>query len=120
MTLDRGVGHRRQTCLGQDPQGVLLAGRLDQPGGNELAEDLVSTIEPVQARCLPSRFQRLQEHSHPVGGDRRYAPGPSQRLRSLSPDVRTVQARQVKAELASVETLPGDLLKRRQLSIVMG
>ena len=71
-------------------------------------------------RARSGRLQRLQEHSHPIGGDRRHAPGPSQRLRSLSPDVRTVQARQVKAELASAKTLPGDLIKRRQLSIVMG
>ena len=41
MTLDRGVGHRGHARLGQDPQRVLLAGRLDQPGDHELAEDLI-------------------------------------------------------------------------------
>lgn len=34
--------------------------------------------------------------------------------------VLTVQARQVEAELAGVEPLPGDLLEHRQLSVIMG
>ena len=120
MTLDCRVGHRRQARLGKDPQRVLLAGRLNQSGGNELAEDLVSTIESVQPHRLPSRLQGLQEHSHPVGGDRCHAPRPSRFLRRRTCVVLAVQARQVEAELAGVEPLPGDLLEHRQLSVIMG
>ena len=59
MTLDCRVGHRRQARLGQDPQRVLLAGRLNQPGGNELAEDLVSTVESFS----PTAFQAVSRAS---------------------------------------------------------
>ena len=93
MTLDRGVGHRGHARLGQDPQRVLLAGRLDQPGDHELAEDLVNTVEPVQTHRLPGRLQSLQENPHPVGGDRRHTSGPGRCRRTLSRDVRTAQTR---------------------------
>ena len=41
-------------------------------------------------------------------------------MRRRSCVVLAVQARQVEAELAGVEPLPGDLLEHRQLSVIMG
>jgi hypothetical protein len=55
--------------LGQDPRGVLLAGRFDDPGGHQLLEHHVPTADLIEPELAIHRGDHVQQPTHPRVGD---------------------------------------------------
>jgi len=63
--VERRIRRRRQAGLLQHPQGVELAGGLDDPGQHQLAEHLVPARRAAEAQHLISPAQRIMQVTHP-------------------------------------------------------
>jgi hypothetical protein len=67
--VERGIRRRGRPGLGQDPQRVPLAGRLDDPREDQLPEHLIIRGGLTEAEHVIGTAQRIQQVSHPRGGD---------------------------------------------------
>ncbi len=94
--------------LGQHPDGVDLAGRLDDPGQHQRPERLVA--DPVEAERVVDRRQR------PPTGSARPCPPPPRSPIGRPPAVRRDPA----ACCPAWRPFPGDLQQHRQLVVVVG
>jgi hypothetical protein len=73
MTHQRPVGRRLNPDLGQYPQRVQLAGRLDDPREHQRPEHLIATGRRVEAQRVVRAAQRIPQVPHPGGGDLQWA-----------------------------------------------
>jgi len=64
-TLQRRIRHRCHTSFFQDPGGVLLGGRFDDPGRDQLLEHLIGTGNRVEAELSVDGADRVQQATHP-------------------------------------------------------
>lgn len=106
--LDRGVGGRCHADLFQHPCGVLLAGRLDDPGQDQLAEHLITACRLVEAEQVVGTGESVPEVRHLRGGD----------LQRPS----TSGGRKTRVELSLIlsQSLGSSSLQRLELVLVVG
>ena len=105
----RPVGHRRNTGLGEYPQRVGFAGRLDDPGQHQILEHLVPTGGPVQAERLIGPAQPVPQVSCPRTDDFQSTAGHFGHSET-----------EVQLALTSGQALPGCGMQRFQLGLVVG
>jgi hypothetical protein len=82
--LDGAVGRRRDACLLQDADAVELADGLDDPRHHQLPEHVVRAGRVLEPEHPVGPLQRLDQVSHPGGGDRQRAARPRAAPRSSS------------------------------------
>jgi hypothetical protein len=63
--VEGGIGHRVHTDLGQHPQAVGLAGRLDDPRQHQLPEHLIAAGHPVEPEQVICAAQPPPTDTHP-------------------------------------------------------
>ena len=105
--VERGIRDRADACLVQDPQAVLLACRLDDPGQHQLPEDLVPAGGVIEAQDPVSPLDRVDQVTHTRGGDRQRPA----RGRAVQPEV--------KLRLPGRHPLTGRRLQRLELGLVV-
>lgn len=107
--LEGPVGHRRDASLGEHPQRVQLAGRLDDPRQHQLPEDLVSVGRVGEPQRVVDAAQGIPQVPHPRGCDRQRTTRPR---RCVQPEVELA--------LPGRQPLTGHGLEQLELDIVMG
>jgi hypothetical protein len=73
--LERGIGGRVDADLGQHPQTVQLAGRLEDPRQHQMAEHHVTTIGIAEPQGVVGPAQGVPQLLGPGGHDRQPTPG---------------------------------------------
>jgi hypothetical protein len=118
--VEGAIRRRVDTDLGQHPQAVELAGRLDDPRQHQLPERLIPADSPVEPERVVGATQPLPQRTHPRGGNLQRPPRRTRRQDSQPTRADRGSQAEIQLALPTGQPLPRRGLERFQLCIVVG